>query len=1216
MDDESAEMEEKRKLPIELTGLVDFLDWEEAPNAIVRVGGTVGTQDVVYLNPALTQLVEREQEVTDLTEAIRRSWTTQEERWAFHGKELEGKRWRTRMTGEYCVATAIGQRKQSTERPASNGTAIVNGHETSEKNDTSQSLDWTRHPMTSPSAWIESIRTMDWSSTAIGPMSSWCPTLRQYMLHIMSNPEPRLLIWGESMTFIYNEACVEFFGEKHPHVQGKSVQEAWSEIWEPISPMIKAAYAGQTVKLAASLQFIERHGYTEETYWDFAMVPIVGPDGRGIGLIDEITETTSMITADRRRRFLNELSEKMQTAATLPAVWTAVLECIESASPDLPFAMLYTVADDLGDDADGTTSDYAASVESQQPSRLKKCVLAGTVGVSDDNAEAVKTFTLHDAEHPSSIAGRCYEACKGGKAIHLSSSEGTLPESLRGPIPGRSFDDGIRTAIVCPLGSAMSSDIVGVLVLGLNPRSPFNSEYKNFLHVAVEMIEKAAALISLPEEQRRAQKLADDITTALTQQLRLSNIQAEKNEAKFSRMADSAPIGMFMFGPDGKTIYTNKAYKDLLGVDNGEETAITSQKQFNSWGDLLHADDLDLFLTAWARVTDEKVPITFEYRLKRPWSSIDKSTGQNTSGETWLHATAFPEIAPDGSVTTVQGWLTDISHRKFSENLLSQKLEDALENKRQTENFIDMTSHEMRNPLSAILQSADSILSTLSATGMPILNEDLVLPAEIAEEIIDAAQVIVLCAQHQKRIVDDILTLSKLDASLLVISPDKVQVPALIKKALKMYEAEIERADIDAQLQIEPTYEDLKVDWVVLDPSRLLQVVINLLTNSIKFTQYSSTRKIKICIGASRQRPSGQHHGISFVPPRFNRPCKTPAAEWGHGEDIYLQVAVYDTGRGLNDDEMKVLFGRFQQASPKTYQQYGGSGLGLFISRELCELQCGQIGVSSKDGQTVFTFYVRAKRWLNDDHLTQAPANAFASASASPIAYSRRGSIVMNPPEDQMEASAPLPDGSTVTTFKPLSRQPSYTKTPLQLVTEQTPDQVDAATMTSPTATPTSASTKPPQLHVLIVEDNTINARVMSKQLRRAGCIVHIANHGGECLDFLDRSSFCAPTPPSTPTSPNVPPTPLSIILLDLEMPTMDGLTCIRHIRERQANGRLVGHVPVIAVTANARSEQIHFAIEAGMDQVVTKPFRIPELVPRMEGLVGEILAGLKMNGG
>lgn len=131
----------------------------------------------------------------------------------------------------------------------------------------------------------------------------------------------------------------------------------------------------------------------------------------------------------------------------------------------------------------------------------------------------------------------------------------------------------------------------------------------------------------------------------------------------------------------------------------------------------------------------------------------------------------------------------------------------------------------------------------------------------------------------------------------------------------------------------------------------------------------------------------------------------------------------------------------------------------------------------------------------------------------------------------------------------------------------------------------------------------------MAQQLRKAGLTVHVANHGVECLDFISQSSYSSePNTPEQEKSVELSPTPLSIVLLDLEMPTMDGLTCIRHIREKQLNGEILGHVPVIAVTANARSEQINNAIEAGMDEVVTKPFRIPELVPQMRKLVAEVL--------
>ena len=85
--------------------------------------------------------------------------------------------------------------------------------------------------------------------------------------------------------------------------------------------------------------------------------------------------------------------------------------------------------------------------------------------------------------------------------------------------------------------------------------------------------------------------------------------------------------------------------------------------------------------------------------------------------------------------------------------------------------------------------------------------------------------------------------------------------------------------------------------------------------------------------------------------------------DWGDGQEIYLEFAVQDTGRGLNAEELKLLFQRFSQASPRTHVQYGGSGLGLFISRELTELQGGEIGVSSEAGKgSIFAFYVKCRK--------------------------------------------------------------------------------------------------------------------------------------------------------------------------------------------------------------------------------------------------------------
>jgi signal transduction histidine kinase len=967
-------------LPCELKALAAFLEADSRPTAIFgRSIEDTATWEAVYANEAARL---RDNALGDATKSLARGGGTNQ-----NGSrdDTRDTTWTQRVVSDGFVAVTLDpSTAQSNVSECESGQGLE--QEPLNRGDIAytQKLDWIKYPGDNLSKWQQFFLQHAWENTPLGSLAQWPFELRSAVISATADPAPRTIYWGPQNAFIYNEAFSPIFGVRHPEWLGQPLELAWRPgMRETIWPYIESAYRGNTEILRLPLEF-DRYGFLEETHWDATLTPVIGLDGHAAGVQNVLVECTRSVRGERRRFVTGNLGKQIASATTLEEVWSTFLSGLENEVVDLPYAAFYEAEHDLSELVSESTESNAYTPE------RTICTLYGTMGMLDDNLP--KAFMLADetlTEDTQILAKAFTTAWKDQRPTMLGVDEVSLPPYLALSNPNRGFGDTVKQAVIIAVTSITSRDLMGVLIIGLCPRVPLDEGYNMWLGILGDLLLKSAAFVSLPLEQRRA----DDVNSALAQQLRLTTLQAERSDAKFSRMAKLAPIGMFVLDPEGMPLYINDAYRRLVpALPDGSAVSINKP---SDWTDFIHPDDVCLFWAAWDKVLIQKIPAVCEYRVLKEWRSVDKTTGEETSGETWLMATSFPEIEPDGRVSVIMGWITDISKQKAAENLLSQRLEDALETKRQSENFIDMTSHEIRNPISAIMISADSIVSSLQSTDTIFSGEGRILTSELVEDIVDAAQTINLCAQHQKRIVDDILTLSKLDASLLEIAPDKVQPPQLVEKALQMYGSEIERADINARLIIEPTYHALGIDWVVLDPSRLLQVVINLLTNAIKFTQYSDTREITIYIGASYERPTGKHHGINFVPVRHTKPVHTPSGEWGDGEDVYIQLAFTDTGSGLTDEQTQALFQRFAQASPKTYKQYGGSGLGLFISRELCELQGGQIGVCSREGRTSFTFYVKAKRWVESSMEELPPLSRFVSASSSPMVFSRRGSAAL-----------------------------------------------------------------------------------------------------------------------------------------------------------------------------------------------------------------------------
>jgi CheY-like chemotaxis protein len=277
---------------------------------------------------------------------------------------------------------------------------------------------------------------------------------------------------------------------------------------------------------------------------------------------------------------------------------------------------------------------------------------------------------------------------------------------------------------------------------------------------------------------------------------------------------------------------------------------------------------------------------------------------------------------------------------------------------------------------------------------------------------------------------------------------------------------------------------------------------------------------------------------LEYITPQVETDPTDKEDEWGVGDAVFLKVTVTDTGRGMTEMEKALVFARFTQASPRTHVKYGGSGLGLFISRRLSELQGGAIGFTSQTGVgSVFSYYIKARKFTG--HVPQAHLPSTA-------AFEEGNKWLISGPSTPSILSSPVSGDYDLSSHQ-LRR--------------------------------TSMPRKP--LTILVVEDNLINQKMLAKQLQRQGCTVIVANHGLEAIDQISDTKFGGNEEQD-----------LSVVLLDWEMPVMDGLTCVRRIRELEHCGTILGHVPVIGVTANARTAQLEMAINAGMVSLPTPSYR------------------------
>ncbi|KAF7867506.1 uncharacterized protein EAF02_009697 [Botrytis sinoallii] len=442
-----------------------------------------------------------------------------------------------------------------------------------------------------------------------------------------------------------------------------------------------------------------------------------------------------------------------------------------------------------------------------------------------------------------------------------------------------------------------------------------------------------------------------------------------------SNFSQLSPIAMFIIdAKDGSLLFANEAWTRITGGTIEEHSNLR-------WLDCLIDEDREFVAEQWRTLIKEKCPVHFQGRCKTLWRPTAPDPALFEEDEvyyTWGECSAVPRLNDEGEVEHVVGCLSDVTHIKWAARVQERRENEALKEKKEREEFMNMTSHELMNPLSAVVQAAHTMISSLdeinkalSQTHDNVLHDDNSNSyGEIKSKVrrnIEIAKIILACGEHQQKLMEDARMMSKLDIDLFSISPTRTEPICIVDTAMSMLSGETSKLDINIRLEVDPSMEALNSQWLCFDPSRFLQLLLNLLTNANKYTKSSETRNVVVRLGATTGSPYHKEIGreIQYIPLRTARNDPTLKDASGTGEIVYLHCSITDTSKGLSETERQTLFKKFSQKSLSTHTQYGDSSLGLFICRELAELQGGAIGIGYTDSQatgSTFAFYIKTRR--------------------------------------------------------------------------------------------------------------------------------------------------------------------------------------------------------------------------------------------------------------
>ena len=320
---------------------------------------------------------------------------------------------------------------------------------------------------------------VDWAATPLGDLDDWPRSLESVVRLMLTSRFSMWMAWGPELTFFCNEAYRrDTLGEKYPWALGKPAAVVWSEIWDDISPRIDTVLStGMATWDEELLLFLERSGYTEETFHTFSYSPIFDDDGAIAGMLCVVKEDTEEVVARRRMQTLRDLGSRRTSNLTeAETIASACTELTQSPS-DLPFSLVYLF------DPGGATAR-----------------LAGSVGFDGPHPAAPESIVLADTDQV-------------WPAARAADGEPTIVESLeqRFPdLPTGSWDVGPRQALVAPLAASAGGRPYGFQVFGLNRFRPLDGGYRDFCDlVAAQLAASLTDARAYEFERSRAETLAE-----------------------------------------------------------------------------------------------------------------------------------------------------------------------------------------------------------------------------------------------------------------------------------------------------------------------------------------------------------------------------------------------------------------------------------------------------------------------------------------------------------------------------------------------------------------------------------------------------------------------------------------------------------------------------------------------------------------------------------